>query len=219
MNNLEESFRILRASLEAKFSGSAMFTVTSADRNDGAVYVATGIARAFAEAGEPTLLVSAAREDASLESAAGQQIRGEGTPLGSTVHDAELPMLQIVTPSTSSEVYNSRNLRSIVSDLRDKFRVIVVAVDPLQGSASAHEYARESDGILLAVRLGRSPQSADQELLRALSVCGTETIGSYPPATAAVRKLSLPRSQRCFPSTALPPYVSLAKRRQLLKWR
>jgi succinoglycan biosynthesis transport protein ExoP len=205
MNNLEESFRILRASLEAKFSGSAMFTVTSADRNDGAVYVATGIARAFAEAGEPTLLVSAAREDASLESAAGQQIRGEGTPLGSTVHDAELPMLQIVTPSTSSEVYNSRNLRSIVSDLRDKFRVIVVAVDPLQGSASAHEYARESDGILLAVRLGRSPQSADQELLRALSVCGTETIGVVPTRNSGRTKALASKKPTVFPEYGVTP--------------
>jgi Mrp family chromosome partitioning ATPase len=211
MNNLEESFRILRASLEVKFSGSAVFTVTSADHNDGAGYVAAGLARAFAEAGESALLVSASREEASSAHALAQSSRGESTPLGATVQDAEFPTLQIVAPSKLNEAPASRNLKETLSEMREKFRVIVVAVDPLHGSASSFEYARESDGILLAVRLGRSPQSADQELLRALNACGTETIGVVPTRNGARAKALVSKKPAAVAEYGVTP---LRKRRE-----
>jgi hypothetical protein len=42
------------------------------------------------------------------------------------------------------------------------------------------QFARAADGVLIAIRFGRSPLPADRELVRLLDDSGVETIGVVP---------------------------------------
>ena len=197
---LEENFRILRVTLESRFAEPAIFTVTSAHRADGAGFVAAGLARAFAEAGEETLLIGASEYSATAEVGIAGNARGAVTPLGIITNSPDLAQLRVLTLASSSrERPVVRDVHSALAKLRSSYRAIVIATDPIPRSASAYEFAREADGVLLAVRVGRSPMPADRELVRLLDESKVATIGVVP--TRGRRSVDMARP----PSTAIVP--------------
>jgi len=192
MYQLEESFRILRVTLEGRYDGPSIFAVTSAHRGDGAAYVAAGLARAFAESGEETLLVGASEHSANAELSIAENTRGTLTPLGVMRQSPVFSQLHVLTLAPASrERPVARDIETMLAEMRETHRAIVVAADPVPRSASALQFARAADGVLISIRFGRSPLPADRELVRLLDESGVQTIGVVPTrgrrAAAVVR--------------------------------
>jgi Mrp family chromosome partitioning ATPase len=166
MQYLEESFRILRANLEARYAGQALVSITSARRNDGCSYVAAGLARAFAEAGRSTLLIAASGE------------RTGAAPLDGVVRNANLDTWSFALPSGADPA--ARDVEARLPEFRARYRAIVVDCAPVVEDAAACEFARRADAVLLAVRLGRRIVPADREAMRLLEAFGSNVVGVVP---------------------------------------
>jgi Mrp family chromosome partitioning ATPase len=178
MQPLEESFRILRLTVAGRFAGPAAFAVTSARRGDGTSYVAMGLARAFAETGEATLLVRA--------SSAGDVpivTNGSGTmtALGRAVAvpgAAHLEIVSIAPPRSGGPSH--LDIAAALDDVRTRYRAVVVDAAPLPESSQAFAFVRAVDGVVLAVRLGRAVVDADRDLKRLLAESGAHMLGVVP---------------------------------------
>jgi Mrp family chromosome partitioning ATPase len=157
MDNLDESFRILRVTLETRFTEPAVIVVTSALKSDGAAFVASGLARAFAESGAPTLFVGAADGNGA------HHVAGARPAL-------QCPNLDVVPLASAASL----------TELRSRYRAIVVDAKPVPADANACEFARRADGVLLAVKLGRRPEAADREVMRLLNSFGCDVVGVVP---------------------------------------
>ena len=151
MSGVNEKFRILRVCVEDQAPVPSVVVVSSALRNDGASYVATGLARAFAESRHRTLLIDANGNDTgAMDGLAGIQ-----TP--------RLSVRAMFGEDTKQDV------GATLDALRKEFDVVIVDAPPVPGSSLALSLARASDGVILAVRLGRRISEADNEMMRLLS--------------------------------------------------
>jgi Mrp family chromosome partitioning ATPase len=151
MLEVNESFRILRVRVEDQAPIPSVVVVSSALRGDGASYVATGLARAFAEFRHRTLLIDAHGGDAG----AIEELDGLTAPRLS---------VRAMFGEDASE-----NVAKTLAGLRGEYDVVVIDAPPLPQSSLALALARASDGVILAVRLGRRKSQADSEMMRLLS--------------------------------------------------
>jgi succinoglycan biosynthesis transport protein ExoP len=170
MNGLNEGFRILRVRVADQVGMPTIVVVTSALSNDGATYVACGLARACAEFEHRTLLVDAHGNEAG----AIDFLNGTETPL--------LSVRGLFRESASD------NVDAALRKLRDEFDIIVVDAPPVPNSSLALSLARAADGVIFAVRLGRKQTPADEEMVRVLA--GRQILGVVPNrASRPVRQL------------------------------
>ncbi|HTJ27670.1 MAG TPA: hypothetical protein VMA36_16055 [Candidatus Limnocylindria bacterium] len=170
MHPLEETFRILRVRVEAQAASPAVLVVSAAKRHDGTTYVACGLARAFAEAGKRTLLVDAntpnpgvARELATAQPRPGRRL------VELVAHD-EIPRLTVsslIRPADEGPL-GEASLQSVLDEMRAAYAVTVIDAAPLPHSSIALQLAHAANGLLLAVRLGRKTDRADDEVKRLL---------------------------------------------------
>ncbi len=151
MTGLNEAFRILRIRIADQVAMPAVILVTSALNNDGATYVACGLARACAEFEHRTLLVDAHGNDAG----AIEFLSGTETPL--------LSVRGLFRESASE------NVAATLRKLRTEFDMIVIDAPPVPNSSLALSLASASDGVIFAVRLGRKQTAADEEMVRVLA--------------------------------------------------
>jgi Mrp family chromosome partitioning ATPase len=147
MQALHESFRILRVRVEDQAPIPSVVVVSSALNGDGASYVAGGLARAFAEFRHRTLLVDAG---------------GRGD------HDDVLGGIPRLNVRTMFREGTSEDVEAAIAALRENYDVVIVDAPPLPDSSIALSLARASDGVILAVRLGRRKAVADDQMLRLL---------------------------------------------------
>jgi polysaccharide biosynthesis transport protein len=183
MRPLEENFRILRVRVEAQAALPALLVVSGAKRNDGATFVACGLARAFAEAGQRTLLVDAntAHPGVAQELDVAPLRPGRGhTDLGA--RNGEIPRLSIaslVSPADGG-TFGEANLEGVLEEMRSTYSVTIIDAPALPSSSTALQLAHAADGLLLAIRLGRRPDRADHELKRLLGQETPRLLGIVP---------------------------------------
>jgi Mrp family chromosome partitioning ATPase len=151
MLEVNETFRILRVRVEDQAPIPSVVVVSSALRGDGASYVATGLARAFAEFRHRTLLIDAHGGDA-----------GAIEELGG----ATAPRLSVRAMFGEDA---TENVAQTLAALRNEYDCVIIDAPPLPQSSLALALARASDGVILAVRLGRRKSPADLEMMRLLS--------------------------------------------------
>jgi polysaccharide biosynthesis transport protein len=151
MTGLNEGFRILRVRVADQVPMPAIVVVTSALSNDGATYVACGLARACAEFEHRTLLVDAHGNEAG----AIDFLNGTETPL--------LSVRGLFRESANE------NVAEALRKLRADYDVIVVDAPPVPNSSLALSLAGAADGVIFAVRLGRKQTPADEEMVRVLA--------------------------------------------------
>ncbi len=172
MLELKEDFRILRVRVEDQAPIPSVVVVSSALRGDGASYVASGLARAFAEFRHRTLLIDAHGNDAG----AMDELGGATTPRLS------------VRAMFSEDA--TENVATTLESLRAQYDVVVIDAPPLPNSSLALSLARASDGVILAVRLGRRKSTADAEMMRLLTdrrILGVVTTNRQSRPNAPVR--------------------------------
>jgi succinoglycan biosynthesis transport protein ExoP len=191
MRHLEESFRILRVRMEAQVPLPALLIVSGAKRNDGATFVACGLARAFAEAGQRTLLVDAN----TLHPGVAEELDVPPLRPGRGRSDldargAEVPRLWIaslVSPADGA-TFGEANLGGTLEEMRSTYSVTIVDAPALPESSTALQFAHAADGLLLAVRLGRKPDRADNELKRLLGEEMPRLLGIVPTQARSRRE-------------------------------
>ncbi len=180
MQALEEAFRILRVSLDARTSGTSVIAVSSALRNDGSMYVACGLARAYAEAGRRTLLLAAdSNESAVRELGPTIALRGSSDPFGMTASVVEAPGLHVATIETEGSK-RSHTIADSIRQAKSDYNNVVIALDPIGRSSVAFEITGLADDVVLAVQLGRKATKQDRLLMRQLAERGTRIAGVVP---------------------------------------
>jgi Mrp family chromosome partitioning ATPase len=188
MNTTQSGFDFLRVSLEAKLSGPALITVTSALAEDDASMVASGLAESFAEAGHATALVSTR--------STGALARRRWTP-AVVPPGGRASLTRVSADQLAADSHGGRaTLAGIVAKLRESYAITIVDAEPLPVSTVAYELVREADGVLVAIRLGRKPVPEDRTTLKLLEDCHAKVLGMVPttarknvPASASAPSL------------------------------
>jgi Mrp family chromosome partitioning ATPase len=150
-DGLNEGFRILRVRVADQVGMPTIVVVTSALSNDGATYVACGLARACAEFEHRTLLIDA-----------------HGNEAGAIdfLHGTETPQLSVRGLFRESA---AENVAATLQKLRGEYDIIIIDAPPVPNSSLALSLAGAADGVIFAVRLGRKQTAADEEMVRVLA--------------------------------------------------
>jgi len=164
LSSFAEAFRNLRAAVTLRDpERTRVFAVSSALPLEGKTTTAICLARTFALAGEPTVLVDC---DLRRHSASNILLPEGNDGLGdvlagrSTVRDAVQPDsssdLHIlgtrVAPSDGRDVLTSRAVDALLRQLRDEFRYIIIDTAPVLGVADARAVAGQADSTILLAR-------------------------------------------------------------------
>jgi len=153
MNMLSDRFNSLRITVEALAGSPAVVVVGGGRERDGADVVARGLARAFAETGASVGLVAS---DAARDS------DGAGVS---------------VVPLTSIHALGGVRLTERFATLRNEFDVVLVEIPALFERSMDAELARCSDGVVLAIELGRRATARDNEIAATLERLSVRRLG------------------------------------------
>jgi succinoglycan biosynthesis transport protein ExoP len=160
MHSSVEKFRVLRVRVQHEVALPALVAVGAALPGDGATYVACGLARAFAEASHHTLLLDANPKGSGVSDELGVAVVGDAARPQRL--DRHLSVASLY--KGPDEIVPDEELANLLAGARSRYAAIVVDAAVIPGSGAALQLARLADGVLVAVRLGRHPSSADQEM-------------------------------------------------------
>jgi Mrp family chromosome partitioning ATPase len=188
MQMLHDNFHFLRARVQGGTSMPTVIAVGSALPGDGKTYVACGLAQAFAEAGHETLLLDANPRNPSIANELGISV-------GAKVDPTKVREKLFVASLFDREVRVLRDneLDDLVEHLRARYAVTIVDGAAIPGCGSALQIARIADALLVAVRLGRRREAADDELKLLMddgAPLGDKTVSGVVPTRAQRRRLA-----------------------------
>ncbi len=172
VRGLDEEFQAICASIDPGEGDSIVILVSSACENDGAKFLACGVARAYAELGYRSALADFSFRNPAIGDQLGVDI-SEGDPANRGLANARVFRAQqrnfetIAFSARASR--NSRALAQTVSELRSLYEITVIAADALPTSNLAFNLAHQVDAVLIATQLGRRLSSADVKTKRLLS--------------------------------------------------
>jgi hypothetical protein len=185
MSGNDSSFRSLRVMLDARLPAPAVIVASSALDGDGQDELAYGVARAFAEAGERTALISLYGTDGNRP----QRQVGR--------RPAQLRRI------TFSIHGNRRNeLNGLIAAARKDHDIVIVSSPPIVANSASLDLCRLADGVLLAVRLGRKITADDEHTTAQLKLVDAKLLGVIamrpadsitPEASAATEALKRAR--------------------------
>ncbi|MDB5093084.1 MAG: hypothetical protein JWO85_1185 [Candidatus Eremiobacteraeota bacterium] len=191
MDSLQENFRILRIRVESQTALPAIVVVSASMSGDGTTYVASGLARAFAEAGHRTLLLEA---NTARPGVADQldirPIPPTCTAAGLHARTAEVPGLWVTALRGGPA---DGTMRELTTRMRNEFAVTVIDAAAIPTSSPALQHSHADDALLVAVRTGRRACAADQELLRLIGDGDVRLLGIVP-TKARGRRVAAPLS-------------------------
>jgi capsular exopolysaccharide synthesis family protein len=187
-----EAYKQLRTSLQfANVTHEARtICVSSAVASEGKTRTAVNLAIAYGRAGRNVLLV-----DADLRRPTAARGLGAATEAGITnllalegeldttvqqisIGDAEISVLPSgPLPPNPSEMLESDAFRELLSELRDRFDVVLIDGPPVLPVAEASTLAALADGVLLVVGLGAVRRRDVRQCLRRLALVDARCIG------------------------------------------
>ena len=194
-----ESFRVLRTNLQFVNvdEESKVFVVTSSVPEEGKSTTACNLALTLAHAGEKVVLVEAdlrrpkAAEYLSLESAVGVttiltgRVDIEGA-LQSAPYDLKVVAAGSIPPNPA-ELLQSTAMKLLITELRDRFDLVLIDAPPLLPVTDAAILASESDGAILVVRHGKTTRDQVSVALSRLGSVGANLIGTVANMTPGRR--------------------------------
>ena len=187
-----EAYQQLRTSLQfANVTHEARtICVSSAVASEGKTRTAVNLAIAYGRAGRDVVLV-----DADLRRPTAAQGLGAATEVGVTnllalegeldgalqqvaAGDAEIAVLPSgPVPPNPSEMLESDAFRELLSELRDRYDVVLIDGPPVLPVAEASTLAALADGVLLVVGLGTVRRREVRQCLRRLALVDARCIG------------------------------------------
>ena len=164
---LMEAMRSLRLNLAHAYgsAGPLIATVTSPGIGDGKSFVAANLALAYAESGEPTLLIDGDTRRGALHRTL-QAKRKPGltdflagrAPLEDVTQATMCPNLHVIGAGTrfrdSPELLASADMVALLARLRATYRVILVDSPPLGAGVDPYTLSTVTGSVLLVLRTG-----------------------------------------------------------------
>jgi len=188
-STLAESFRLLRSNLDffGVDSPSKTILVTSPSQGNGKTTIAINLALSMAQSDQKALLVDAdLRRPAihtglgmSLKPGLSEVIRGEKTPQN-VIKIWKKKKLDVITAGgrlpNVTEIVGSKQIGSILSELKEVFEIIIVDAPPLVIS-DAYNLASKVDGVVIIMVPGQTREEQARVMKEQLERAGAKVIG------------------------------------------
>lgn len=170
-------------------AGPVVFTITSPGSSDGKSFVAANLALSFADAGRSTLLIDADSRRGSLHRVIGA-LRKPGLTdvlsgrldLSAAIQQTEYPGLHFLGGGTripgAPELLGSEAMARLVSDLRQRYEVVLVDSPPLGAGVDAYTLGTVTGAIVLVVRTGRTDKAEAEAKLDVLDRLPVRILGA-----------------------------------------
>jgi len=186
-----EAFRKLRTNLQflAVDRPPRLIVVSSASPNEGKSTTAINIALALAEANHRVVLVDGDLRRPSLAN----RLKLVGTvglstvlsgsaQLSEVLQETQFPGLAVLTAGTSppnpSELLGSGAAKNLLNELRSQFDYVIIDSSPLLAVTDAAILAAEADGVLVAVRAGKTKREQLEHTIGNLKDVGANLLGA-----------------------------------------
>ncbi len=193
--HLVESARLLAERTRAKApKAGARIVITSAGRGDGRSLVTSHLAAALGQRGERVLLVDAEirdpRNPTGLEylSPVGQDaMRGVGDLVqGERVAMSDIVLKTVLTgvvllprgrPAAAPEPLGGTLMRDVLEEASARASIVLVTAAPALPTVDAELVARHCDGVIIAVRAGKTRAAAVRRAVKRLELAKTPVLG------------------------------------------
>lgn len=186
-----EAYRQLRTNIQFGLNeeGSNVVVVTSPGVGEGKSTTAANLAVAFAQAGYRTLLMDGDMRrpqvhrlmGRSLEPGLFQLLQGDLSisPARLETHIGNLFAIPAgrLAGGSAAEVTGGRNMRTLVSSLRDHFDIIIIDTPPTLAVAEARQLAPKADATLMVVRAGSTRENELGFAIEQLERVGARVMG------------------------------------------
>jgi succinoglycan biosynthesis transport protein ExoP len=175
-SQMSEAFRALRTALLLSQAGHPpqVILVTSSLPREGKTTAAANLAVTLAQLGDRTLLIDADLRKPGvgrLLNLNGGKYAGLSSYLAGvssldlvTVQHPAIPNLSAIPtgplPPNPADLLSSHRLADAITELRSKFKFIVIDTPPVMAATDAVILSVQADGVLLVVRSGETPKEA-----------------------------------------------------------
>ena len=175
-SQISEAFRALRTSLLLSQADHPpqVILVTSALPREGKTTAAVNLAVTLAQLGDRTLLIDsdlrkpgirrALNLTSGKESGLSSYLAGVSTLEEVTMPHPTIENLAALTtgpvPPSPADLLSSHRMREAITELRHKFKFIVIDSPPVMAATDAVLISALTDGVLLVVRSGETPKEA-----------------------------------------------------------
>ncbi|HUE43403.1 MAG TPA: polysaccharide biosynthesis tyrosine autokinase [Candidatus Sulfotelmatobacter sp.] len=175
-SQMSEAFRALRTALLLSQAGHPpqVILVTSALPREGKTTAAANLAVTLAQLGDRTLLIDADLRKPGvgrLLNLNGNKYAGLSSYLAGvssldlvTVQHPAIPNLSAIPtgplPPNPADLLSSHRLADAITELRTKFKFIVIDTPPVMAATDAVILSVKADGVLMVVRSGETPKEA-----------------------------------------------------------
>jgi len=189
---IAEQFRALRNSIQALNPEGASHTlvVASALRGEGKTVACLNLACAMAELpGMEVLVVDANLHHPKLEEYLSlprrqglSEVLSGILPMSQAVRATSVPGVSIMgagrLPANPSELLGSDRMRALLNQLRQRYSYVLLDTPEAVSISDASLLGAIADGILLVVRLGRTPRHFVEQTHNALESLGGNVLGT-----------------------------------------
>lgn len=175
-SQMSEAFRALRTALLLSKAGHPpqVILVTSALPREGKTTAAANLAVTLAQLGDRTLLIDADLRKPGvgrLLNLNGNKYAGLSSYLAGvssldlvTVQHPAIPNLSAIPtgplPPNPADLLSSHRLADAITELRSKFKFIVIDTPPVMAATDAVILSVKADGVVMVVRSGETPKEA-----------------------------------------------------------
>jgi len=186
-----ESFRQLRTSLRFVDAASPIevLVVTSSVEGEGKTSTAGNLAHSFAASGRKTIIVDADLRKPRLEryldvdTSAGLTtvLIGDASLEEVVQRSAETDLDLLATgplPPNPSELLGSEQMERLITQLRDSYDMVIIDTPPLGPVTDAALLSTHADGVLLAVRYGKTKVDQVRQSVESLEYVDARTLGT-----------------------------------------
>jgi len=189
---ITEQYRMLRTNLKTQLEKdkAKVVLISSSVHGEGKTVTATNLAISLAEAED----CKVALIDADLRRGRvteylglGKNLKGLSELLAQNLSFKQLmvknslPNLLILpkgkTVKNPSELVESQKFRVLVAELRNHFDYILIDAPPIMSVADVSILARETDGLLMVVRSGRTPKNVISQAHHLFEQAGVKILG------------------------------------------
>lgn len=185
-----EAYRSLRFNIECSVfdRGVQTITITSANRGEGKTTTALNLAVAYTQIGKKVILLDADLRNPSIHLAFGEDnSRGLTSFLtnqsGSNeiIRKTYVENLSIIMsgskPSNPSELLLSKQMNSLLAELKQSYDLIIVDTPPILTLTDAKIMAAKCDGVLLVVEYGKVKRNIAKKVKEELMLSKAKLMG------------------------------------------
>lgn len=185
-----EAYRSLRFNIECSVfdRGVKTITITSSNRGEGKTTTALNLAVAYTQIGKRVILIDADLRNPSIHLTFGEDnSRGltsfltKQSAANEIIKETYVENLSIIMsgpiPPNPSELLASKQLNSLLDELKMSYDLIIVDTPPILTLTDAKIMAAKCDGVLLVVEYGKVKRNVAQQVKEELMLSKAKLMG------------------------------------------